>query len=610
MNCSVLYASGDLDVIKASPQVFEQLRSMGFTCFEIEPREIPMETHSTHLPSGVYDRPNDFISDIIANVDTASIRSYIQGLQNFGTRYCTNANRDSIARWLRGKFMQFGITDAVLDSFQYSGTWQKNVVATIPGTVIPTAELLAGGHFDSYSSNLNLAPGADDNASGTAAGMEMARVLKLVNYQPALTLRFACWAAEEVGLVGSARYAQRARTVNQDIKCYQNYDMIANRYQAPSDNSANVVWYTTSEAHRDLYAAMMRTYTPLIPVFNTSARSGSDSYSFWFQNYRTVYGEERNFSMYYHSPNDLIQYLDMAYCANMIKAGLAMMLTLDMTPASVEGLQVRDWGDGTSLSVQWDSVLVQDWYRYKVYLGTAPGVYSSNSLQTTRSARLTGLTTGTQHYVGVSIVDLAGREGIIVEQSGVPRMIPLPPFGLWAENYQQGASLTWRKNLEVDLQGYNIYRSIDGMAHFTMLNTQPHPDTVWIDTLGATWSRYYYITAIDSNANESSHSDTVSLGPVGVGEPYSSPFTFGLEQNYPNPFNPSTSIKYQIPSTNFVTLKVYDVLGREIATLVNEVKQPGTYAVQFDGSGLASGIYFYKLQAGSFADVKKLVLVK
>jgi hypothetical protein len=610
INCRVLYTSDDLDVIKASPQVFEQLRSMGFTCFEIEPREIPMETHPTHLPLGVYDRPNDFISDVIANVDTASIRSYIQGLQNFGTRYCTNANRDSIARWLRGKFMQFGISDVVLDSFQYSGTWQKNVVATIPGTVIPTAELLAGGHLDSYSSNLNLAPGADDNASGTAAGMEMARVLKLMNYQPALTLRFACWAAEEVGLVGSARYAQRARSVNQDIKCYQNYDMIANRYQAPSDNSANVVWYTTSEAHRDLYAAMMRTYTPLIPVFNTSARSGSDSYSFWFQNYRTVYGEERNFSMYYHSPNDLIQYLDMAYCANMIKAGLAMMLRLDMMPASVEGLRVRDWGDGTSLSVQWDSVLVPDWYRYKVYVGTAPGVYSSNTLQTTRSARLTGLTTGTQYYVGVSIVDLAGREGIIVEQSEVPRVIPLAPSGFWVENYQQGASLTWRKNLEVDLQGYNIYRSIDGMAHFTMLNTQPQRDTLWIDTLGTSWPRFYYITAIDSNANESAHSDTVSLGPVGVGEPHASPFTFGLEQNHPNPFNPSTSIKYQIPSTSHVMLRVFDLLGREVATLVNELKQPGTYQVQWDANGVASGVYFYRLQATDASITKNMHLIR
>ena len=85
---------------------------------------------------------------------------------------------------------------------------------------------------------------------------------------------------------------------------------------------------------------------------------------------------------------------------------------------------------------------------------------------------------------------------------------------------------------------------------------------------------------------------------------------FELFQNYPNPFNPVTSIKYVVSSRQFVTLKVYDVLGNEIATLVNEEKQPGTYEVEFDGMGLPTGIYFYQLNAGSFVETKKLVLLK
>jgi hypothetical protein len=88
------------------------------------------------------------------------------------------------------------------------------------------------------------------------------------------------------------------------------------------------------------------------------------------------------------------------------------------------------------------------------------------------------------------------------------------------------------------------------------------------------------------------------------------PQRFALEQNYPNPFNPSTSIKYQIPSTNFVTLMVYDVLGREVATLVNEVKQPGTYMAQWDTSGVASGVYFYRMSTGSFVSTKRMLLMK
>lgn len=88
------------------------------------------------------------------------------------------------------------------------------------------------------------------------------------------------------------------------------------------------------------------------------------------------------------------------------------------------------------------------------------------------------------------------------------------------------------------------------------------------------------------------------------------PNYFSLGQNYPNPFNPSTSIKFSLPKAELVTLKVYDVLGKEVAVLVNEMKQPGFYDVNFNGSNLASGIYFYRIEAGEFTAVKKLMLVK
>jgi len=78
------------------------------------------------------------------------------------------------------------------------------------------------------------------------------------------------------------------------------------------------------------------------------------------------------------------------------------------------------------------------------------------------------------------------------------------------------------------------------------------------------------------------------------------PMVYSLLQNYPNPFNPITTIRYQIPELSFVTLKVFDVLGGEIATLVNEEKPAGEYEVDFDATGLPSEIYFYKLKAGSF----------
>jgi serine protease len=92
--------------------------------------------------------------------------------------------------------------------------------------------------------------------------------------------------------------------------------------------------------------------------------------------------------------------------------------------------------------------------------------------------------------------------------------------------------------------------------------------------------------------------------------PNTIPLAFALEQNYPNPFNPTTHLQFSIADFQFVTLKIYDVLGRDVATLVNEQKSPGTYIVNFDGSSFASGVYFYRLRAGSFVSTKRMVLLK
>ena len=95
-----------------------------------------------------------------------------------------------------------------------------------------------------------------------------------------------------------------------------------------------------------------------------------------------------------------------------------------------------------------------------------------------------------------------------------------------------------------------------------------------------------------------------------VDEGYSGILEFSLAQNYPNPFNPSTTISYSIPEQSQVELKVFDVLGREVAMLVNKEQSAGSYKVEFDGSNLTSGIYFYRIQTGYFLQTKKMVLLK
>jgi hypothetical protein len=88
------------------------------------------------------------------------------------------------------------------------------------------------------------------------------------------------------------------------------------------------------------------------------------------------------------------------------------------------------------------------------------------------------------------------------------------------------------------------------------------------------------------------------------------PNEFTLYQNYPNPFNPNTIISYGIPSNSHVSLTVYDILGRQVAVLVNEVQVPGTYKVNFNASNYASGVYFYRIVAGSHTAVQKMMLIK
>ena len=104
--------------------------------------------------------------------------------------------------------------------------------------------------------------------------------------------------------------------------------------------------------------------------------------------------------------------------------------------------------------------------------------------------------------------------------------------------------------------------------------------------------------------------DFLNLGITRVAHQSSSPATFRLEQNYPNPFNPTTNVSFVIGHSTFVSVKVFDVLGREVGTLVNEVKAPGSYSVQFDASNLASGIYFYRLATPTFVQTKSMSLMR
>jgi hypothetical protein len=146
-----------------------------------------------------------------------------------------------------------------------------------------------------------------------------------------------------------------------------------------------------------------------------------------------------------------------------------------------------------------------------------------------------------------------------------------------------------------------------------------HAQPGWVrnDLWGAAWDKEkYLITAGVARQYDGGKRYVVVQkwfvpGVTGVEhKPNTNPENYELYQNYPNPFNPTTTIRFTIPHRSNVTLKVYDMLGKEIATLVDEEKNPGSYEVKFDASNLPSGVYFYKIKAGEFTQTKKMILMK
>ncbi|HZW38123.1 MAG TPA: T9SS type A sorting domain-containing protein [Ignavibacteriaceae bacterium] len=131
-------------------------------------------------------------------------------------------------------------------------------------------------------------------------------------------------------------------------------------------------------------------------------------------------------------------------------------------------------------------------------------------------------------------------------------------------------------------------------------------------TLTAPGAGTYTINAGYKNPARRYGSTTVSINITGVNEKFdnSIPLEYNLYSNYPNPFNPSTMIRFSIPQSSFTTLKIYDIEGKEVASLLNEMKSAGNYEVTFNASQLPSGAYFYRIESGNFSSTKKMILLK
>ena len=182
-------------------------------------------------------------------------------------------------------------------------------------------------------------------------------------------------------------------------------------------------------------------------------------------------------------------------------------------------------------------------------------------------------------------------------------IVPVELVSFAATVQGNSINLAWATATELNNHGFELFRNGNKIAFVAGKGTTTEKQEYLYDDINLQSGIYNYrLEQLDFDGTRSISAEITVLLTI--------PETFILEQNYPNPFNPSTRISYQLPVSGNVTLKVYDLLGREVATLVNEEKPAGSYEVSFDASQLSSGVYLYRLSSGSFIETKKMILMK
>ncbi len=283
--------------------------------------------------------------------------------------------------------------------------------------------------------------------------------------------------------------------------------------------------------------------------------------------------------------------------------------------------------------------------RARIYTNSG-GIFTADTANTLPAPRASGDRGGTFSWFdldGEGDLDyfiagqyfVPGGNGLVEAQMHVYRNdvlaqneAPTIPTGLSAEIQSENSVLfSWTPSTDDHTAGpaitYDLvvvrvgtHTPMNGSSN-TFLARLPEPGNIsavteWSLTGLENGEYQWNLRAVDAAyAGSETAAGVFSIGPVSLGETEDNlPHEYGIEQNYPNPFNPSTAIRYSIPEAGLVSLKIYNLLGEEVNTLVNEIKQPGYYTAIFEGSSLSSGVYFYRIQAGSFIETRKMIILK
>jgi hypothetical protein len=272
------------------------------------------------------------------DINADSLEAFVTWMQAFGTRFALSGGHRIVALNIKNCFIRLGYTNTKIDSFRITKTykgivyqqWQYNVIATLEGSGVSDSISVMGGHYDNYLSTgdaFTLVPGANDNASGVAAALEVARVMKKNNYTPKNTIVFIAFGSEEMGLFGSSYYATDARTTLKKIRIMLNNDMIA--YE-PDNNTANwsvnIIDYNNSHYSRAVAERLCIKYTLLKYYNDNTYSSASDSYPFFTNGYKALFFFSKKMDPNYHTLFDFVENCNFNYCREIVKLNCAILV--------------------------------------------------------------------------------------------------------------------------------------------------------------------------------------------------------------------------------------------------------------------------------------------
>ncbi|MGB8951493.1 MAG: M20/M25/M40 family metallo-hydrolase [Candidatus Aminicenantales bacterium] len=424
-----LFWTGDEGVRDVLPAYFQLKRLPS----EIPlPLEIETEAARKEVPGErkfVQRIPFDQRVWMMANqVSTENLRDCIQSLQNFQTRYTSIVNCELSGDYIYNFFSQAGI-QSEYDPFSFYPSYSsRNIIGILPGKTAPECIVIVCAHYDSTSDDRNvLAPGADDNGSGTAAVMELARIM--TGYSFDFTLKFICFSAEEWGLYGSKHYTQEAKQRGEKIIGVINMDMIGYADILPED--LDIVANSRSEWLADQFIEFAGNYVPLEmrKLINASI-IGSDHSPFWDMGYCALLGieDEPLNNPYYHKTTDTLDKLNMDFVTAVTKASLAAAACLaqpENTPSPPSGVTAHSqissslFTDFKTVHINWNPVQGQQITGYNIYRTTTShaNYKKISSLPVSQTSfKDEFLNTNTAFFYVITAVDSEGRESNYSEE--------------------------------------------------------------------------------------------------------------------------------------------------------------------------------------------------